>query len=122
MSLPNKQVTDPFFSVESIISQDDDVFLTNIIITESIIMDSINELSSNSAAGPDGIPVSLLLNYALELAPSLLILFKQSIDSGVIDPSLKKAAIVPVLKSGDRTVPSNYCPISLTPVIIKVFE
>ena len=52
----------------------------------------------------------------------LLILFKQSLDSGVIDPSFKKAAIVPVFKSGDRTVPSNYRPISPTSVIIKVFE
>ena len=122
--LPNKQVTDPesFFSVESITSQDNEMFLTNIIITESIIIDSIKELSSYSAAGPDGIPASLLLNCASELAPSLLILFKQSIDSGVIDSSLKKAAIVPVLKSGDRTVPSNYRPISLTSVIIKVFD
>ena len=89
------------------------MFLTNIIITESIIIDSIKELSSNSAAGPDGIPASLLLNCASELAPSLLILFKQSIDSGVIDSSLKKAAIVPVFKSGDRTVPSNLIVLSL---------
>ena len=105
-------MTDPesFFSVESITSQDDEVFLTNIIITESLIIDSIKELSSNSSAGPDGIPASLLLNCASELAPSLLILFKQSLDSGVIDPSFKKAAIVPVFKSGDRTVPSNYRP------------
>ena len=46
MPLPNIQVTDPdsFFSVESIISQDDEVFLTNIIIPESIIIDSIKEL------------------------------------------------------------------------------
>ena len=116
--LVHKQVTDPesFFSVESITSQDDEVFLTNIIITESIIIHSIKELSSNSAAGPDGIPASLLLNCASEL-----ILFK-SLDSGVIDPSLKKAAIVPVFKSGDRTVLSNYRPISLTSVIFKVFE
>ena len=124
--LRNKKVTDPesFFFVESITSQDNhnEMFLTNIIITESIIIDSIKELSSNSAAGPDGIAASLLLNCASELAPSLLILFKQSIDSGVIDSSLKKAAIVPVFKSGDRTVPSNYRPISLTSVIIKVFE
>ena len=98
------------------------MFLTNIIITESLIIDSIKELSSNSAAGPDGIPASLLLNCASELAPSLLSLYKQSLDSGVIDPSFKKAAIVPVFKSGDRTVPSNYRPISLTYVIIKVFE
>ena len=73
------------------------MFLTDITITESIIIDSIRELSSNSAAGPDGIPCSLLLNCAHELAPSLLILFKQSISSGVIDPSLKRAAIVPVI-------------------------
>ena len=120
----NKQVFDPdvFFSVESITCQDDELLLTDITITESIIIDSIRELSSNSAAGPDGIPCSLLLNCAHELAPSLLILFKQSISSGVIDPSLKRAAIVPVFKSGDRTAPSNYRPISLTSVIIKVLE
>ena len=121
--LPNKLVTDPesFFSVESITSLDDEVFLTNILITESLIIDSTKELSSNSAAGPDGIPASLLLNCASELVPSLLILFKQSLDSDVIDPSFKKAAIVPVFKSGDRTAPINYRPNSLTSVIIKVF-
>ena len=40
----------------------------------------------------------------------------------MINLSFEKAAIVPVFKSGDRTVPSNYHPISLTYVIIKVFE
>ena len=50
-------MTDPdsFFSVDSIIFQDDEVFLTNIIITESIIINSIKELSSNSAVRPDRI-------------------------------------------------------------------
>ena len=95
------------------------MILTDINITESIIIDSIRELSSNSAAGPDGIPPSLLLNCAHELAPSLLILFKQSLLSGVIAPSLKIRAGI-VFKSGDRTVPNNYRPISLTSVIIKV--
>ena len=64
------------------------------------------ELSQN------GIPPSLLLSCAHELAPPILILFKQSLLSGftVIDPSLKNAAIVPVLKSGDRTVPRTIAP------------
>ena len=82
--------------------------LTNIMIKGSIIIDYIKELSSDSAAGPDVIPASLLINCASELTPSLLILFKQSLDSGVIDPSLIKDAIVPVFKSGDRKVASNY--------------
>ena len=68
----NKQVIDPdVFSVESIAYQDDELFITDITITESIIIDFIRELSSNSAAGPDGILSSLLLNCAHELAPSL---------------------------------------------------
>ena len=78
--LPSKLVIEPdvFFYVESIAYQADVLILTDINITESIIIDSIRELSSNSAAGPDGIPPSLLLNCTHELAPSLLILFKQS--------------------------------------------
>ena len=85
-----------FFSDESIAYQADELFLTDITITGSIIIDSIRELSSNSAAGLDGIPPSQLLNCAHELAPSLLILFKESLLSGVIDPSPKKGAVVPV--------------------------
>ena len=57
------------------------------------------------------------LNYYL-----FLILFKQSLSSGVIDPSLKRAAIVPVLSRVIETAPSNYRPISLTSVIIKVLD
>ena len=114
--LPSKQVIDPevLLSVESIAYQADELILTDISIAESIIIESIRELSSNSAACPHGIPPSLLLNCAPELAPSLLIMFKQSLLSGVIAHSLKRAAIVPVFKSGDGTVLSNYRPISLT--------
>ena len=68
-----------FFSVESIAYQADELILTDINITESIIIDSIRELSSNSDAGPDGISPSLLLSCAQKLAPSLLILFKHSL-------------------------------------------
>ena len=109
-------MTGSFFSFESTTSQDDEVFLTN------IISDFIKEPSSNSAAVSDGVSATLLVNCATELVPSIWILFILCLDSGVIDQSLPKSAIVHIFKSGDRTVPSNYHYISLTSVIIKVFE
>ena len=51
-----------------------------------------------------------------ELAPVLLLIFAPSLSHGVIPKSWKRAAIIPIYKSGNKTVPSNYSPISLTSV------
>ena len=99
-----------------------DLYLTDIVLSETIIIDARQELSSTSAAGPDGFLSSLLVNCSTELAPFLLIIFTHSLSPGVVPPSFKQAAITPVFKLGDRSVPSNYRSISLTSVISKVLE
>ena len=70
-------VHDPvsFFSCQSL---NPDECLTDIEITEQIIINSIQELSSTSAAGPDGVPSSLLLKCAAELASALKAMFSHS--------------------------------------------
>ena len=69
-SITNTIVHDPvsFFSCQSL---NPDKCLTDIEITEQIIIDSIQELSSTSAAGPYGVPSSLLLKCAAELAAAV---------------------------------------------------
>ena len=115
----DKIVTNPsFFSM----SNTTDLYLTDIVLPEKNIIDAIQELSPTSAAGPDGLPSSLLMNCSTELAPFLLLIFTHSLSSGVVPPSFKRAAITPVFKSGDRSVLSNYRPVSLTSVISKVLE
>ena len=66
-------------------------------ITKPIIIGSIHELSSTSAAGPDGVPSSLLLNCTAELAPALKLLFSQSLAHGFIP-----ALLTTVFKSGPK--------------------
>ena len=81
------------------------------------MIEAIHKLSPNSAAGPDRVPSSLLFNCAPEFPPVLLLIFSHSLSHGVIPKSWKRAAILPLYKSGDKTAPSNYHPISLTSVI-----
>ena len=56
-------------------TREDDLFLTDITLSDSIIIEAIKERSPNSAGGPDGIPVSFPINCAEEIAPTLNIIF-----------------------------------------------
>ena len=49
-------------------------------------------------------------------------IFSYSLFSSLIPTSFKEAAIIPVFKSGDKSLPSNYRPIYLTSVLSKVIE
>ena len=119
----NKIVNNPitFFSIEEL-TNDQLPLLTDINFSESLISEAIKELSANSTAGPDGRPASLPINCCAELTPILAIIFKESFTKGVIPMLFKRAAIVPIFMSGDKTQAYNYRPISLTSVVCKVFE
>ena len=56
------------------------------------------------------------------LKNSLAFLFNTSIETSQFTDSWKVARITPIFKDGDRTVISNYRPISVLPVISKFFE
>ena len=101
---------------------EDDLFLTDITLTDSIIIEVIKELCSNSAGGPDDIHTSLLINCTDETAPIFKIVFSHSLSSSPIPTSFKETVIIPVFKAGDKSLPSNYRPLSLISVLSKVIE
>ena len=51
---------------------------------------------------------------AMDLAPSLTLIFQASLHKGDVPDDWKKAQVVPIHKNGDRSSPANYRSISLT--------
>ena len=96
--------------------------LNDIEVTEEEIIQAINDLDENSAAGPDGVPAILLKKVKEALALPLSIMLRKSIDEGKIPDILKLAYVTPIHKGGSRQKPEQYRPVSLTSHVMKVFE
>ena len=79
-------------------------------------------LDSSKACGPDLLPARLLKEGAEEISFSLCKIFNLSLSRGSLPQDWTSAHIVPVHKKNDRSNPSNYRPISLTTIVIKVLE
>ena len=52
----------------------------------------------------------------------LHIIFNRSLSEGVFPESWKKAVVTPIYKKGDKSLPSNYRPVSLLSCCGKLFE
>uniref|UniRef100_A0A7M5UV05 Reverse transcriptase domain-containing protein n=1 Tax=Clytia hemisphaerica TaxID=252671 RepID=A0A7M5UV05_9CNID len=96
--------------------------IDEINITEDSIVKAINELSPSSSAGPDGFPAMFLKKCKDELSVPLCLLWKKSLEIGLVPTELKKCTITPIHKGGSRSLAANYRPVALTSHVIKIFE
>ena len=79
-------------------------------------------LNVKKASGPDNIPCKILRELAAELAPILTTIFQQSLETGQIPGDSTLAFVSPIFKKGNRNLPVNYRPVSLTSVPCKIME
>ena len=82
----------------------------------------LKDINPSKTAGPDGIHGMVLKNCASTLAKPLTIMFNISFVTGSIPNEWKLASIVPVHEKNEKGSVENYRPISLTSLIMKVFE
>ena len=91
-------------------------------ITEQEIIDIIRNLNPRKAPGHDEVSVVLIKKLIYLIAPILCSLFNQSFYAGTYPNYLKIAKVISLYKSGAKTDPGNYRPISLLSIINKIYE
>ncbi|CAH2083596.1 unnamed protein product [Euphydryas editha] len=82
----------------------------------------INNLKSNSSKGIDGISVKAIKCLKDPISECLTNCINRCLQEGYFPDSLKLAKITPIYKSGPKDDPGNYRPISVLPVVSKIFE
>ena len=82
----------------------------------------IKNLASKNSSGHDSISARFIKRILETITPPLTHIINQSLCTGIFPDRLKIAKVIPLFKKGDQHILDNYRPISLLPVISKVFE
>ena len=88
----------------------------------SEVCNAIMSLNSYKSPGYDNIPVYFIRSVAGILAYPLSILVNHSFELGYFPNCLKTAKTIPLYKSGDKSLPTNYRSISIPTCFSKILE
>lgn len=86
------------------------------------IMTYIDELNQSSSGGHDGITAVTVKTIKHQIIQPLHFIFNLSMSTGIFPNYFKVAIISPIHKTGEKTNPENYRPISLTTHLSKLLE
>ena len=91
-------------------------------VTREQVLQVLKDLRIDKSPGVDGIHPHILKELSDSISYPLSLIFQDCIKSGIIPQQQKYAIITQILKKGDRSLATNYRPVSLTSVICKVLE
>ena len=94
----------------------------DIIFTDGDVLKILKLINPSKATGPDNIDGIVLKKCAPSLARPLALIFNLSYKTSCLPSEWKEANVVPIHKKGNKSLIKNYRPISLTCLIMKVFE
>lgn len=96
--------------------------LETLEISEGDVREYLNNIKLRKSPGPDGFTPMILKELKEEIYIPLTHIFNKSLEEGTVPVDFRLANVTPIFKSGDRSLPNNYRPISLTSIICKILE
>ena len=87
----------------------------------SKVFSLLSKLCKSKATGLDTISARLLRECADLIADPMCSIFNQSVRSGIFPQEWKCAKVIPLFKEGNHSDLNNYRPISIVPIVAKVF-
>ena len=107
---------------EQLVSDHSSVSIDDLYVKEIDVYEQLCKVIISKACGSDGISGRILKAGAVWLAEPLTDLFNLSLQSGSLPMEWKQANITPVYKKGNPHSVTNYRPISLTSLVVKILE
>ena len=90
--------------------------------TKNEILTITNSFLTGKAYGRDNLPMSVIKRFIDIISVPLTSIVNMSLSHGIVPDKMKIARVIPVYKSGDRAIFSNYRPISVLPSFSKILE
>ena len=86
------------------------------------ILDMINKLDPNKSTPSSSPPIKIIKLSAQVITPTLTKIFNMCLTQGIFPTKFKNSEIIPIYKSGPKTVISNHRPIALLDPFSKLLE
>ncbi|MEW8545341.1 MAG: reverse transcriptase family protein, partial [Candidatus Thiodiazotropha sp.] len=96
--------------------------ISEIQVTKEKVLNLLKNVNPSKSAGADGLHPRFIKETAETLTLPVFILFNKSLSEGSVPDIFKKANVTPIHKSGDKALPKNYRPISVTPILCRLLE
>ena len=108
---------DPLHNME----YNNNMFMDFVPVSNVDIISNINSLK-NSKQGLNEISVNVIKRNSVHLSPPITDIINSCFRGGIFPKPLKIAVVLPLFKKGDKTIISNYRPISILHYLSKIFE
>ena len=99
-----------------------DEALSNIEITNTMVKEKLEKIKVNKSPGPDNIHPRALSEIRDNISEIITIIYSTSLRTRTLPKEWKHARVAAIYKKGNKTLPLNYRPVSLTSILCKTLE